>query len=72
MSDRLIADLTLHQVDDFFTIGKIPEVQTHPRSRLGGRPLDPVTGGPATQKVDHFIPPYKRYVIVLHCCKIAQ
>ena len=62
MANRLISDLSLDQIDDYFKIGKKVDVVTLPRSRLGGKILDPTTGGPAVAKVQPFIPPYKRLV----------
>ena len=64
MPNRLIEDLTLDQIDDFFKIGKTPEVATLPRSRLEGRILDPSTGGPAVATVQPYVPPYKRFVSI--------
>ena len=62
--ERLTEELTLDQIDDFFTIGKTPKVHSLPKSRTGGRPLDPVTGKPVvSQPTPQFIPPYKRCVV---------
>ncbi len=60
MASRLAAECTLDQIDDYFKIGKKIDVATVPRSKLGGRVLDPATGGPAVAEVKPFIPPYKR------------
>ena len=66
MCSRLIAELTLEGVDDFFTIGKKPAVESTARSKTGGRPLDPSTGKPAVyQPKPVFLPPYRRYVLNL-------
>ena len=60
MSNRLAAECTLDQIDDYFKIGKKVNIATVSRSRLGGHLLDPSTGGPAVAEVKPFIPPYKR------------
>ena len=60
---RLVTDITLDQVDDWFKIGKkVAKSATVPRSKLGGRPLDPTTGKAAVDSTEApFIPSYRRY-----------
>lgn len=57
---RLNAEMTLEQMDDFFSIGKTPIVESTARSKSGGRALDPITGEPSVHRPKTFIPPYRR------------
>ncbi|KAK2190456.1 hypothetical protein NP493_81g02000 [Ridgeia piscesae] len=60
---RMGTEVTLEQIDDWFKIGKKVKVESLPRSKVGGRELDPETGrGVQPTRPDVFIPPYKRHV----------
>ena len=62
---RMCTEVTLEQIDDWFKIGKTVKVESLPRSKLGGRELDPETGkGVEPSRPDAFIPPYKRYLVL--------
>ena len=64
MTTRLGADLTLEQIDDWFRIGKkVSKTETAPRSTLGGRDLDPLTGRASEIRDEPFVPSYKRYIL---------
>ncbi|KAI0215243.1 ATP-dependent RNA helicase TDRD9 [Lamellibrachia satsuma] len=60
---RMGTEVTLEQIDDWFKIGKKVKVESLPRSKVGGRELDPDTGrGVQPSRPDVFVPPYKRHV----------
>ena len=65
----LSPELSVDDINDFFNITKKPTVACMPaaRSTIGGRPIDPNTGGSAANRIERCaVPSYKKYILQQH------
>jgi len=71
---RLVSDITLDQVDEWFKIGQTvyKDVHTLPRSTTSGRYFDPETQQPILVSDQPYVPHYHRSLMLeLHLYKMT-